>query len=617
MLLELHQFGLSVGSTQLIENANAHIVDGQRIALIGPNGCGKSTLLRALAQPSGSPPTFGHQSPASASPREATRGAHTADPEVALTKRHDYFLIGTSGLRGSLAPASRASAKDEAANADTDEEAFDENIGVLLVEQDDLHWTHLLGSAAGTEAELREMTVPEALDMAAAVGGEVAVEHAEAWRQLAVAADHVLEWRTAGYDSTPIQELSPGSAVRAYLGLALLRPGVRLLLLDEPTNHLDLPSVMWLQAAIQASGKAVLMVSHDTAFLDAVANQVWAIDPATQTLTVAHTTCSKFLAARELALQQQEVAYEEQQERLKKLTAVANNLRSASTAGSHMVSKDNDKLQRDLKRDRAGRSGRKASAMQARIEREPMVERVQRRRPLRIVLDALAPDNDSAIVLDHVTLGYDSALPLPIPPISLRIDYGERIAIVGFNGVGKSTLLRALVGMQAPLSGDVRLGRALRLGNLTQEHETLPPSQTPRQYMADLTGLSAFDAGARLMQYGLTVRQVDSLIGELNPGARARALLAGFAARAVNLLVLDEPTNHLDTEAVAEVTATLNSYAGTVVVVSHSQEFLSQLQLTRIYRLSSDGLLELASLADFVDLTTEAVQSVVEKCWPA
>ena len=393
-LLQLHRFSLSVGSTQLLENVDAHVVEGQRVALAGANGCGKSTLLRALSSEPDHP--------------EAT-----------------YFVSGTSSVTGSLSPAG---VRDPDA--------------VLLVEQDALKWTRLLGSDIGEEEEVREMTLPEALDMAVAVGGEAAVEDAESWRRLCVAADKELEWHTARYDTTPLGQLSPGSSVRAYVALALLRRDVRLLLLDEPTNHLDLPSILWLQHAILASRKTVIVVSHDTAFLDAIADQVWFIDADAHTLTVTGARYSAFLRARALEREQQEAAYEAQQERHKRIAKTADKLRSASATGQRYAGTDHDKLQRDFKRDRAGRSGRKAKAIASRAEREEMVERPLRHVPLRIHLEPVQPGgNDTCIRLDDVVLGYGDT-PLPLPRVSLRIDLAERVVIVGYNGVGKSTLLK-------------------------------------------------------------------------------------------------------------------------------------------------------------------------------
>eukprot|EP00050_Salpingoeca_kvevrii_P011988 m.19601 g.19601 ORF g.19601 m.19601 type:complete len:580 (+) comp3754_c0_seq1:3-1742(+) len=577
VLLSLNRFSLSVGSTQLLDSVDAQLVEGQRVALVGPNGCGKSTLLRALAGRKASTNT------------EGTGNSESSE---------DYYLVGTNGISGTLHDGDAAGK-------------------LLFVQQDNLSWSSLVlrsqEQVGGfSEDDLREMTVPEALDTAAALF-EDAVDEVDAWRRVSVAADELLEWRTARYDETPINQLSPGSAVRAYLAVALARQSIRLLLLDEPTNHLDLPSVLWLQHALIASGKTVLLVSHDVAFLDAVATQIWLIDPIEHSLTMSSARYSDFMSARALAQQQQQAAFEAQKVKHKRLAAVADKLRSASSAGAQFAAKDHDTLQRDFKRDRAGRSGHKAKAMKTRIEKEPLVQAVARHVPLTIELEPVEPGGESSIVLTAVRLGYPGHV-LDLADISLRIDYGERVAFVGFNGAGKTTLLRTMLGELEPQAGEVRLGRNLRLGNLTQEHESLPRDKTPREFIMDLTDVASLNACSCLIHFGLNRRQVDCPIGELNPGARARVLLASFSIRRVNTLVLDEPTNHLDEEAVLEVTATINDYSGTVIIVSHSRPFLTAVRLTRVLRLASDGLTELDSLESFVTISEDAARAVVEQC---
>ena len=554
-LLLLSNFSLSVGSTQLLEGVNGQVVGGQRIALVGCNGSGKSTLLRAIANPHG----------------------------------RNYFVVGSGTVQGSVYSSD----------------------SILLVEQDDLQWSRLMG---GEEAEVREMTIAEALENAV-MENERAIDDDEAWRKLSVAAHDALKWHTAKYADTPLGQLSPGCAVRAYLAVALHRYGTEVLLLDEPTNHLDLPSILWLQYALLHCKKTVIIVSHDAKFLDAVCNHVWAIDKYSKTLTISGASYSDLRRAEEIAQIQQEAAYEQQQKRNKRLRAMADKLRSASTQGQFMIAKDKDKLQRDFKRDRAGRSGRKAKSLETYRDSQPVVECVAKHRPLHIEIDALSAATHGSIILSSVVLGYGPSQPLPLPSISLRVDFGERIGIVGFNGVGKSTLLRTIAGLEKPVSGEVCMGGELRLGNLMQEHETLPRDQTPRSFFSKETGVSMFNTASRLIRYGLTRQQVDCPIGELNPGARARALLAGFSMLSVNTLILDEPTNHLDEEAVKEVVACLESYSGTVIVVSHNRSFLESLELTHLLCLSSEGLLPIDSVDSFVGSIEERVEETMIRCY--
>ena len=549
-VLSLNNLTLSVGSSLLLDSVNAHVTKGHRIGVVGTNGCGKSTLLRALA--------FPHQS--------------------------NYYAVGAGKIKY---------------NARLDS-------GVVFVEQENLQWSRLL---MGEEDELRSLTVFDALDLHAALSDD-AVEDVDAFRRLTISADDALKWHTARYDITPICNLSPGCAIRAYLALALQRHGIELLLLDECSNHLDLPSLLWLQAAIITSGKTVVMVSHDGAFLDAVCDHIWAIDSNSKSMEVCGCTYSDFKRTKRLAHEHQNAAFEKQQKRHKQLTTAANKLRAASAAGARHMAKDNDKLQRDFRRDRAGRSGRKAKAIDALRDAQPKVERAREDVGIKFSITPLGASTQSSIMLSSVKLGYSTEA-LPLPPVSMRLDFGERVAIVGYNGVGKSTLLRTITGAICPVSGDVRIGRELRIGNLMQEHESLPRDRTPREYFSQLTGLTLMQTASRLIRYGLTLQQVDCLISELNPGARARALLAEFSIRNVNALILDEPTNHVSEEALKEVVATLNVFEGTVIVVSHNREFLSALQLTRILQLSTDGITEIESIDLFVEEIEDSVKSIV------
>jgi ATPase subunit of ABC transporter with duplicated ATPase domains len=414
----------------------------------------------------------------------------------------------------------------------------------------------------------------------------------------------------------------------------LHRPEIELLLLDEPTNHLDLPSIVWLQQSIIASGKTVIAVSHDEAFLDAIATHIWEMNADDRTLHVSGSKYSAYKHAKLMALEQQRRAYSEQQKRHTRLTESAEQLRAKAAAGHNYQAKDHDIMQRGFKRNRAGRSGAKASAITKRRDAEEKIQRVVEHVPLCIRLEPVPSGTDSSIILDHVQLGYktvqldaesdiksgsDGTKKLPLPLVSLRIDYGERVAIIGFNAIGKTTLLRTLSNTLEPLSGEVHIGRDLRLGNLMQAHDSLPRDVSPRDFVANIGGngsdtkLNPLEATKRVIGYGLSRHQAESPIRELNPGARARLLLAYFSIRCVNTVILDEPTNHLDEEAILELTSTLNTYQGTVVVVSHDRSFLNQLKLTKTLRVCTKGIEPVESVDAFVQDIDQVVQHVVQK----
>lgn len=550
---------LSVGSARLLENANARLVAPARVALVGDNGSGKSTLLKAVANEGG----FGGR---------------------------QYFSVTSGRILMRLKGGERQRRHDAK---------------IIHVGQDELDWEALLLLDEMLPTDDGTTTLEDVLELSECSGSTEAMDAVDAWRTLLRRAEkNNVGWSMATYSNTPLRDLSPGCAKRAYLAIALLRPGVDLLLLDEPTNHLDLPSIAWLQNALITCRKSVIVVSHDVEFLDAVADHVWEIDAVERGLTTSGATYSAFRQARQVAREQQQAAYEAQVEKHAKVAKAAQKLKAASIKGSNFTGKDKDKLQRDFKRDRAGRSGAKAKAMEG-ILSEPKLDPVAERRPFRFMLEPLGTGSDSTILLNEVVLGYETSTPLPQPPISLRIDMGDRVAIVGLNGVGKSTLLSTLTRDIEPLAGEVHVGRTLRLGNLMQVHESLPRAQKARAYMAKLLGASAFDAGQELIRHGLTLRQVDCPIGELNPGARVRLLLASFAARSVNALVLDEPSNHLDEDALREVKESLCAYPGMLILVSHDRSLLRALEVHRVFLLSKEGLEEVNCLEEYIQSVFE------------
>lgn len=589
-MLRLTSFSLSTTSAVLLDSVDAVLAEGELVGLVGANGSGKSTLLHAVASQI-------QQRMAMLSSSE--EGGNDSDENDA------YWAITSGRMEGSLLLSPPPSSPSS----------------VLHVHQDVLSWSSLF-PGIGDEEELREMPLSDVLDLGIMEGDYSQTEEEETWRKLCIVGEQYLGWKSSNYSKTPLGLLSPGSALRAYLAIALHRPSVQLLLLDEPTNHLDLPSILWLQHSLLASKKTVILVSHDEAFLDAVVNRIWEIGD-DGSLTVSLSQYSAYKHAKLLAIEQQRKAYDEQRKRHARLTAAISKLKVATKRGEFYVAPDHDTLQRDFKRDRAGRSGKKAAALTHFRDSEEKVEKVIDHVPLRLRLTPLPAGSDSSILVDSLKLGYsstassdtaegDSLVSLPLPPLSLRIDFGERVAIIGFNGVGKSTLLRTLQGILPPLSGSVTIGKDLRIGNLMQAHESLPRDQTPREFIASLTSLDLFHSGTRVISYGLTLHQVDSPISELNPGARARLLLASFSILSVNVLILDEPTNHLDPEAVHELTSSLNTFNGTILVVSHDRELLSSLSLTRRYSLTADsGLKEEESIESFVEEIEEVVERVV------
>lgn len=385
----------------------------------------------------------------------------------------------------------------------------------------------------------------------------------------------------------PLSNLSSGQKSKVSLAGILLK-GVDLLLLDEPTNNLDLPALIWLEDFLQKSEAACIVVSHDRRFLDKVVKRIFELEWDTRTLTITRGTYSDYLEMVAKRITAQKEKYRLQQEEIDRLNERAREKKADAAQGSRWVGSDNDKFLRGFKRDRAGKSSKVAKAIEKRVEQMDKIEKPSERKPFEIPLEAEIDSGTLFVRLSDVVAGYQGTF--SIGPLSLQTRYGDRVGIMGLNGSGKSTLLKTITGQIAPLSGEVSIGSGIRIGNMMQEHETLPRECTLLEFLTGKVNLSQQNAYAVLSKFGFDERQVKLPINTLSPGGRARLLLAQFSAQSVNTLVLDEPTNHLDIEALEALEETLKNYRGTVLLVSHDRYFLEKASLSSTYVLS-DGVL--------------------------
>lgn len=394
-----------------------------------------------------------------------------------------------------------------------------------------------------------------------------------------------------GFEDVPldryVSNLSSGQKSKVVLAGILLK-GVDLLLLDEPTNNLDLPALIWLEDFLQKSEASCIIVSHDRRFLDRVVRKIFELDWHTHTLTVTGGAYSDYLemAAKRMTGQKEE--YRLQQEEIERLSERVRAKKADAAKGAHWTGSDNDKFLRGFKRDRAGKSSKAAKAIEKRIEQMDKVEKPVERKPFEISLEAEADSGTLDVRLTNVVAGYPGTF--SIGPLSLEARYGDRIGIMGLNGTGKSTLLKTITGQIGALSGKVEISSGIKIGNMMQEHETLPRERTLLEFIAERTSFSHQDSYAKLSKFGFDERQAGLPISTLSPGGRSRLLLALFSAQSVNMLVLDEPTNHLDLEALDALEETLETYRGTVLLVSHDRYFIEKASLDTTYVLS-DGIL--------------------------
>jgi len=503
-ILRLSNVRREVGTFVILDSVNAAIAHDERIGLVGANGAGKTTLLRIAA---GLEP-----------------------PESGEVQRKNGLRVGLLTQESNLdqsfvsAPSLRAAVRNGA--------------GELVQMERRLSELEAAGAVAVQSAEYAHLR--EAFDHRGGYTLDLRVE----------AALSGLGFDRSDWDRPPAQ-MSGGQQTRAALA-RLLVAELDLLMLDEPTNHLDLAAIEWLEQALAARPGALLVASHDRAFLDGAVDRIWEIRD--RRLTVFRGNYSAYAGQRE-----------ERDARARK---------DVDTR-AESIERERELVQRY-------RSHRKFSKMH---EHEARLEALQvdaeaappRRKQGVLALDGVirgahTRSGDVVVRVEGLMAGYPGKPVVRVERLEAR--RGVRIGLVGPNGAGKTTLLRTIAGQLAPLDGWLELGHGVQVGYLAQIRAQAMPGAT---VLDTLTTGAAMDSGparsylARFLFRGDDVfKQVEQLSG----GERSRLELALVGLQSANLLLLDEPTNHLDIPAREALEAFLREAAGTVIVVSHDRRLL-------------------------------------------
>ena len=394
--------------------------------------------------------------------------------------------------------------------------------------------------------------------------------------------------------SRPMRQLSGGEKAKVRLSSILLS-GVDLVLLDEPTNNLDLPALVWLEQFLITTGAACVVVSHDHTFLDRVVGRVLEIEYFHHTLYDFPGGFSAFQKQRATEFERQQERYEKSKQEAQRLRRRAQKKKEEASRGEKKAGQaGGDKLDKGFKRDRASKSASAAKSLEYRAEQVKQVERPLEPHEVSFLPEPASSEKKPRIELRNVRHVIHPGLTLG--PINLNLGFGERVAILGSNGTGKSTLLKVMTGGISPSQGTVYHSPALEIGHFSQEHETLPGELTPIEVLhAPEQEINPYYLLAKLR---MAEQSFEAPVHSLTPGERAKVLLALFALRSANALMLDEPTNHLDAESKESLIEGLSDYEGTIVVVSHDIEFLKSLSLTQFYHLENGKFTQLSDLED-------------------
>lgn len=340
-----------------------------------------------------------------------------------------------------------------------------------------------------------------------------------------------------------VDDLSGGQRTKILLGKLLLE-SPDILLLDEPTNYLDEEHVEWLKRYLQSYENAFILISHDIPFLNSVVNLIYNVDERKLTRYVGDY--DEFQRIYAINKEKLEAAFEKQQREIAKLEDfVARNKANAATANM-------------------------AKSRQKKLDKMDIIE-ISKEKPKPEFTFKTARAPGKIIFETHdLVIGYDSPL---TKPLNLYMERGQKIALVGANGLGKSTLLKSLLGIVKPLSGKVQLGDYQYIGYFEQEDRKNNTNTCIEEAWQEFPGYTQYQIRAALAKCGLTSKQIESQIRVLSGGEAAKVRLCKILNNETNILILDEPTNHLDVDAKDELKRALKEYKGTILLVSHEPEF--------------------------------------------
>jgi ATP-binding cassette subfamily F protein 3 len=361
----------------------------------------------------------------------------------------------------------------------------------------------------------------------------------------------------------PVRTLSGGQKTRVALAKALLADP-DLLLLDEPTNHLDLGMLEWLEGFLASWRGAFLVVSHDRYFLDRVTNRT--LDLSFGRLEDYPAAYARFLQLREERQARRLQEYEEQQELIAR-------------------------TEEFIRRYKAGQRSREAKGRQTRLDRLERLDRPQEQVALTLRVQPTIRSGREVVTATRLRVGYNGsgAERVLVSTPELRVERGDRVAIIGPNGSGKSTLLRSIVGELPPLSGRIGFGTSVKVGYYAQGHEGLPFDGSPLSILTSTQPMSEEAARTYLARFLFRGEEVYRPISALSGGERSRLALACLLVQGSNLLILDEPTNHLDIQSRETLEEMLTAYDGTVIFVSHDRFFIDRVA-TRVWDVAEGSL---------------------------
>lgn len=539
--IEVENLSLTIGSKELIQDACFGIYPKDRIGLLGRNGSGKTTLLRLIA--------LGEDK----SPAYIEKGSIEVikNTKIGYLSQHLYF--------------------EHKSIENYIKEAFPR---LCLIESEMKLLENSLHDKA-TEKNLRQY-------------GELQEEYDQlggySW-------EYKLKTVLEGLGLSDINQsrllstLSGGEQTK--IGLArLLVEDPNILLLDEPTNNLDMEAMIWLENYLFSSQLASLIVSHDRRFLDRTVNKIFEINEHNHKINIYVGNFTSYQEQKNMATTKQGELYNIQELREERIKSDITRIKGLSVK-RESVSKS------DYLRQRNKKLAKRAKSQERRLQRElesgEHIEKPEKEKRINIDFLGKTIKGQSVVSVKNISWAYHEDYPL-YDNVNFLIHGQERIAIIGKNGVGKTTLLSQIEGLLPPQTGEITFGKDIKMGILTQGHECLRLDRTVLNEFRDGLMIHEDEAMSFLGSFLFTDRVRFLKISDLSIGERSRLVIAKIMASGANLLILDEPTNHLDLISIESVENALKEFKGALLVVSHDRYFLDKIDIHKVYLLSRNGI---------------------------
>ncbi len=528
---------------------------GDRAAIVGPNGVGKSTLLKIIA---------GMERPTTGS------------------------VVKAKGLRLVYLPQEAAS-------------SFASEADLSFAPEETLHNSML--DAMGPVRALQQQQRDLEARMAGTQGGDwdlLMAEYEEVMHRFEMAGGYEMEHRIdevlQGLSfkeeqyAQPLNTMSGGQRTRAALARSLLsNPDI--LLLDEPTNHLDIAAIEWLENFLANWKGTLLAIAHDRRFLNKVTTRTLDMEFTKHEQGMFRSKSGTARDAWEMESFSRLQDYPAPYDKYLELKAERYELLTAQYEAQQEVIKKTEEF---IRRYKAGQKTKQAMGRQKRLFRMEKLERPSEKSQLRLSLRAHIRSGRSVFEAEDLEIGYPPRDGVGEPHVlvhcpDLEIERAERVALIGPNGVGKTTLLKTMMGQLAPISGHLELGHNVRFGYYSQTHEGLTASNSVLDEVRSVRNMTEGAARDLLAKMLFAGDNINKQIADLSGGERSRVALTKLMLTDANFLILDEPTNHLDLEAQEALTGVLATYDGTLLFVSHDRAFIDDLA-TQVWSME-DGTL--------------------------